>query len=286
MMNMHDFTRGVAIRADVAARQRIMTMDQLRSAVPSAFAEQPFHGMSERYAFVPTIRVIEGLQDEGFRPIEARQSVARTVGKQAYTKHMIKFARQDMVLAKVGDSLAQVCLVNSHDGSSVYSLLAGLYRLICNNGAIVSEGDYSSVNVRHTGDIVRDVIDGSYRVIESANMAGERAAEWKGITLDTDEARVFADSALKLRWDGSEGHHAPITGERLLVPRRDEDRGQDLWTAFNRVQESLVKGGNRGRTATGRRQTTRPITAIGDDVKLNRALWTLTEQMAKLKTAA
>jgi len=292
MMNMHDFTRGAPINAnglryiESKFAGKILTDDNLRALVPSAFADKPYFGMSERYAFVPTYNVITALRREGFEPIEARQSVARTEGKQGYTKHMIKFARPDMKITKVGDSIAQVCLVNSHDGSSIYNLLAGLWRLACSNGALVSEGDYNSVSVRHSGDIVGEVIDGSFKVIESAGQAAERAAEWKAIELNRDEAMAFADAALKLRWDGSEAHHAPITPDRLLQVRRPEDNGQDLWTAFNRVQEHLVKGGNRGRTATGRRHTTRPVNAIGDNVKLNRALWTLTEQMAKLKQAA
>jgi Domain of unknown function (DUF932) len=287
--NMHDFTVGAAINENGLRhiRQNILNDETLRRMVPSAFAVRPFHGMSDRYAFVPTSKVIAALRSEGFEPIQATQSCARTEGKQNFTKHMIKFTRTDAKqITKVGDSIAQVCLVNSHDGSSVYSLLAGLWRLACSNGLLVSEGNYNSVSVRHSGDIVGEIIDGSYKVIESATQAGERAAEWKAITLDKNEALTFADAALKLRWDGSDDHTAPITADRLLVPRRNEDTGQDLWTAFNRVQESLVKGGNRGRTAKGRRHTTRPVQAIGDNVKLNRALWTLTEQMAKLKQAA
>ena len=285
--NMHNFTVGAAMNRQVQA----MTDDQLRRLVPSAFADRPFHGMSERYAFVPTSQVITALRREGFAPIEARQSIARTEGKQEYTRHMIKFGRVDAKVTRVGDSIAQVCLVNSHDGSSIYNLLAGLYRLLCSNGLMVGEGDFNSVSVRHTGDVVGEIIDGSFKVIESAGLAAERAAEWKGITLKPDEAMAFADAALKLRWDGSEGHKAPIDPSRLLIARRPEDNGSDLWTAYNRVQESLIKGGNRGRTAPtpknfrGRKTVTRPITAIGDDVRLNRALWKLTENMAKLKAA-
>lgn len=290
MMNMHDFTAGAAINQNGLRhiQKNILTDEALRRLVPSAFADRPYHGMSDRYAFVPTSKVITALRAEGFEPIEAKQSSARTLGKLDYTKHMIKFASVSAKsqITKVGDSIAQVCLVNSHDGSSIYELLAGLWRLACSNGLMVSEGNYNSVSVRHSGDIVGEIIDGSFKVIESASMAGERAAEWKGIALDRAEATAFADAALKLRWDGTEDHRAPITGDRLLQIRRPEDNGNDLWTAFNRVQEHLVKGGNRGRTANGRRSTTRPVNAIGDNVKLNRALWTLTEQMAKLKQAA
>jgi hypothetical protein len=73
----------------------------------------------------------------------------------------------------------------------------------------------------------------------------------------------------------------------LLSSRRFEDRRDDLWTVFNRVQENLTKGGLRGRSASGRAMSTRPVTGTGtgtgtgtdQNVKLNRALWMLADAM-------
>jgi len=62
-----------------------------------------------------------------------------------------------------------------------------------------------------------------------------------------------------------------------------DDRAPDLWTTFNRVQENIIKGGVRGRNATGKRTTTRAVNGIDQGVKLNRALWVLAEEMRKLK---
>ncbi len=39
----------------------------------------------------------------------------------------------------------------------------------------------------------------------------------------------------------------------------------------------------RGRNATGKRVTTRAVNGIDQDIKLNRALWVLAEEMRKLK---
>ncbi|MBE0472562.1 MAG: hypothetical protein IBX55_24025 [Methyloprofundus sp.] len=52
---------------------------------------------------------------------------------------------------------------------------------------------------------------------------------------------------------------------------------------FNRVQENLFKGGLRGRSYNGRNVRTRAIQSVSEDVKLNRALWQLTEEFSKLK---
>jgi len=57
----------------------------------------------------------------------------------------------------------------------------------------------------------------------------------------------------------------------------------DLWTTFNTVQENLIRGGLRGRTAKGNRTSTRAVKGVSENVRLNKALWTLAEKMAQLK---
>ena len=69
----------------------------------------------------------------------------------------------------------------------------------------------------------------------------------------------------------------------VLAPRRGADRSPDLWTTANVVQENVIKGGLRGVSATtGRGRKTRAVASVAEDVRLNRALWTLTERMAEL----
>ncbi|MGP2417322.1 DUF932 domain-containing protein, partial [Pantoea ananatis] len=75
-----------------------------------------------------------------------------------------------------------------------------------------------------------------------------------------------------------------VTAENIIHPRRWHDKGTDLWTAFNIVQENLVKGGLSGRTEKGKRTTTRPVNGIDGDIKLNQALWKMAEEFAKLKS--
>ena len=80
------------------------------------------------------------------------------------------------------------------------------------------------------------------------------------------------------------GHRpAPVTAEQLIEARRPEDIGHSLWTTFQRVQENVIRGGQPGRSAQGRRLQTRPVGSIDRGVSLNRALWMLAEEMRKLK---
>ncbi len=81
-----------------------------------------------------------------------------------------------------------------------------------------------------------------------------------------------------IRWKTS----ADYTGANYN-PRRVLDRGQDLWTTFNVVQENVIRGGIRGRTEKGKMTRTREVTGIDGDIKLNQVLWKMAEEFAKLK---
>ena len=79
--------------------------------------------------------------------------------------------------------------------------------------------------------------------------------------------------AVALRFRG--GAESGVEPARLLVPRRLEDAGDDLWRTFNVVQENVLRGGIPRRSANHRLTRTRGITAIREDVRLNAGLWEL-----------
>jgi hypothetical protein len=275
--NAHDFTIGAQIRR----AQQPLTADQIRSAAPSVFADAAHESRSARYTYIPTVDILQGLQREGFEVFSATQSRTRTEDKRDHTKHMLRLRHRSMAVQAVGDSAPEIVLVNSHDGSSAYSMMGGMYRLVCNNGLCVPDGIVQTVKVQHSGKILDRVTEGAFEVLDGLTRVVESRDTMRALTLSTDEARIFATAALQLRYDGDAA--APVTADQVLRPRRIEDRAPDLWTTFNRTQENLVRGGLRGRNANGQRQATRAITGIDQDVKLNRALWTLADEMRKLK---
>jgi CxxC motif-containing protein (DUF1111 family) len=104
----------------------------------------------------------------------------------------------------------------------------------------------------------------------------------QAIALHGGEAEVFARAALALKYDDPD-KPAPITETQVLAPRRSADSHPDLWSVFNRTQENLMQGGLMGRSASGRRQRTRPVLGIDQNLRLNRALWILADGMRGLK---
>lgn len=169
--------------------------------------------------------------------------------------------------------------------------MAGLFRLICLNGMMVEDRELATVKVPHKGDVIGQVIEGSYTVLEESKRALGAVDEWAGVSLSRGERFALAEAAHDLRFADADGQiRTPIRPEQLLQPRRRDDTGQDLWTTTSVIQEHIIRGGltAMGRDADdrSRRVTTREVRGIDQDVKLNRALWMLGERMAQLKAAA
>jgi hypothetical protein len=273
--------------------QTPLTIEQIARYAPSAMATRPHESRSERYTYIPTVNIIEGMIKAGFQPFSASQSRSRIEGKSEFTKHMIRFRHESVGMQSlaVGEVAPEVVLINSHDGTSTYNLISGLFVKVCTNGLMVSESEISAVKVMHKGDILQNVIEGSYRLIEDSTRVLGTVQTWGQLQLSAGEQNALADAARTLRFADAEGKvSTPITAAQLLQPRRYEDNKPDLWNTFNRVQENVIKGGLRAiqRDANGRRLraiSTRQVRGIDHDVKLNRALWQLAERMAELKAA-
>jgi hypothetical protein len=253
--------------------------DQIRRVAPSIFADGKHESRSERYTYIPTIDVLRGLRNEGFQPFMVCQTRVRDQGKREYTKHMLRLRHTDTI---TGDEANEIVMLNSHDGTSSYQMLAGVLRFVCQNGMIAGD-NVRDIRVPHKGNIVQNVINGAFDVLDGFDLIREQREGMQDVRLNRDEQTAFAHSALALRYDPTDAAAAPITESQLLTPRRFEDRRDDLWTVFNRVQENITKGGLRGRSASGRAVSTRAVTGIDQNVKLNRALWMLADAMRQMK---
>lgn len=260
-----------------------LTNDQLVARAPSVFAESPAANVSDKYAFVPTTQILNTLEAAGWLPVRAQESRVRLNDKQGYQRHMVRLRHQDANDMKVGDSLPEIVLTNSHDGLASFCLTLGLFRLVCSNGMVVSEGMFESARIKHTGYRDQDIIDITGRVVQSAPLLTNSIGEFESIQLSAGEQLAFAKNALDLRWNEGE---APIDPSALLRIRRRADDNQSLWATLNVVQENLLKGGLRGRSESGRRTSTREVTSVTEDIRLNKALWSMAQGFVSAKVAA
>ncbi len=267
-------SRSPSLRSDYP-----LTDDQIHRVAPSIFAGAPHESRSQRYAYIPTVTVLTELRKEGFQPFMVTQTRTRHEDRRDYTKHMIRLRHASQINAR-GEA-NEIILLNSHDGTSSYQMLAGMFRFVCSNGLVCGD-TVADVRVPHKGDVSGHVIEGAYEVLRGFDLVKDSRDAMRAITLHEDEAEVFARAALSLKYDDPD-KPAPITESQILMPRRFDDRRPDLWSVFNRTQENLTKGGLHGRSANGRRQQTRPVQGIDSDIRLNRTLWLLADGLRQLK---
>ncbi|RLX12724.1 DUF932 domain-containing protein [Escherichia coli] len=283
--------------ANQIRRDRPLTHEELMHYVPGIFGEDRHTSRSERYTYIPTITVLESLQREGFQPFFACQTRVRDPGRREYTKHMLRLRRAGEIN---GEHVPEIILLNSHDGTSSYQMLPGYFRFVCQNGCVCGQS-LGEVRVPHRGNVVEKVIEGAYEVRGVFDRIEEKRDAMQSLVLPPPARQALAQAALTYRYGEMQSlvlppparqalaqaaltyrygdEHQPVTTADILTPRRREDYGKDLWSAYQTIQENMLKGGISGRSAKGKRIHTRAIHNIDTDIKLNRALWVMAETL-------
>jgi len=260
-----------------------LSIDQILRKAPSVFATAPHADASSKYEFIPTTDILNALIGTGWNCVEARELRVNKDSKRGFQKHELRFTRPDLLMPD-GSSI-DIAFTNSHDLTTASIMSAAFWRKVCSNGLHVSADLVEPIRVKHIGSKAENFIEASFRLIESVPQIIQSVESMQAINLDHGEKLAFANAAMIAKYGEVEFDKA-LNPETLLRPRRYDDQKTDLWTTFNVLQENLVKGGQRTvNAARTKRVTTRGITSITENTKLNQALWTLAESMKKLKTA-
>ena len=260
---------------------------QLQELVPSIFTTNKHRSRSERYGHLPTIDVLRSLRKAGFVPVQAFQSRVKPTSRLGtakervpYAKHLIRLRERQWIdndKLSVNDTIPDIILTNSHDGTSSFKLEAGLYRLVCSNGLVIRSESFGEIRVPHSQHIFDRVKEGVDVMSKHVPEILRVTKAWDKIKLDRRQQMKLGREALAIRFHGE----PPITVDQVLENRRNDDEAPTLWRTFNTIQENLLMGGQQGRSATGRNTTTRLVTSVNNSLLYNRGLWQLAEQLAK-----
>ena len=255
---------------------------QLRALAPSVFADNAHAKVSERYSFLPTATVVEGLRAEGWTPVWAGEQRIRRSDRQGFQKHLLRFARVND-LHRTQAERPELVLVNSHDRSSAYQLHAGVFRFVCSNGMILADSVFARISIAHVHFEPSKVIEASFQIVREMPAIADLLEGYKARQLTTVERTAFGEAALILKYDSLE--KAPVGAEKILAHRRSEDARPTLWNTLNVVQENMMDGGQRDysrrRPDRSRRffGKTRPVKGLDENVRLNKVLWHLAESL-------
>ena len=262
-----------------------MDLQELQVVAPAAFSDTPAPHVSDRYQHVRTADIVEQMMNDGFTIKSASQQKTqkRTAGNEAFQKHRItmRMPTDNGDTRKLGSIFPTVNIVNSGNWSSTFIMAVGLYRLVCENGMIAPFGAANeTIKIRHDR-INEDTQAGIQRAIDAAPGLFGFAEMCQGTELGTDEVRQFANEAARLRFGiNPEESVDESMIQGLLRVRRYDDKPNDLWSVFNRVQENGTRGGFKIPDANNRMRRVRERRNIVADTDWNQGLWTITQDWA------
>ena len=253
-------------------KNEFLTKDQIREIAPSVFtAKADKKTTSKHYVHIPTEKVIDDMTALGWGVVDAKQVKARK--GQGYQKHMVVFGNDDLRIdGQDGDTvMPRILMTNSHDGKNAFTFQAGLYRLVCSNGLVIADAEFASMKIRHMGYDLNELSTVISEIVEKLPLTVECMNKLKAKKLSQEEKEKFALEAIGLRFD-TKNKNFEI--QELLEPTRVEDKGDDMWSVYNLIQEKLVHGMINYGVGIKQRKA-RKIKNFQQDMKLNQDLYAL-----------
>jgi hypothetical protein len=254
--------------------QKFLTKQEIQDKARSIFAQKGSSNTSEKYSHIPTFKIIEDMELLGWGVSDVKEVKARkNVGFQ---KHLIVFRNNEIIInGKDGDTVfPQILLTNSSDGKNAFTFRAGLFRMVCENGLIISTQDFADVKIRHMGYDFEELEKTIKLIVEKLPLTVESMNKFKQTELVEKQILKFAKEALTVRFGKDEMKRITIDFNEFIKPTRKEDEGNDLWSVFNRVQEKVLEGDFSYDYFTKTRKA-RKIKNFSQDIELNSKLYEL-----------
>lgn len=253
-----------------------MSDDQIKEIAPAVFTQKPSDEVSKHYTHIPTTKVINDMRTLGWDVVDVKEVKARKAKTRGVQKHMVVFRNPDVVInGEDGDTVfPQILLTNSHDGKNAFTFTAGLFRLVCENGLVISTTQFEDVKMRHMGYTFEDLQANIREMVERLPLTVESMNRMKEIEMQEQAALDFAKRALETRFDEKQMNRIQIDLNEFLKPVREEDYGKDVWSIFNVVQEKIIEGDFQYTTGNKVRKARR-VKNFNQDQKINKELFEL-----------
>ncbi len=266
---------------------KFLSNEQIREVAPTVFTEKPADNVSKHYTHIPTAQVLEDMSKLGWGVVDAQQVKARKNTTKGFQKHLVTFRNPDVVINGAdGDTVfPQVLLTNSHDGKNAFTFTAGLFRLVCSNGLVITTETFSDVKMRHMGYTFEDLQVQIKNMVEQLPLTVESMNKMKAVELTTDQMKDLAHKSLTTRFTEEQLKVVNINLDEIINPVRDEDKGNDLWSVFNVIQEKIISGdftyisGDKSRKA-------REVKNFKQDMDINKKLFTIANELVPQEIAS
>ena len=274
---------------------KYLSKDELREVAPSIFSTKPSPEVSKKYSHIPTDRLIDDMELLGWKVIDAKEVNARTKGTIGYQKHLVVFRNDDIVINQMPSNIVesstsptgyrrtngtfakknpidtvfpQILLTNSHDGKNAFTFTAGLFRMVCENGLVISTNEFEKVSIRHMGYDFEELQKQVTEMVEQLPLTVESMNKMIDTQMNQKMIMDFAKDMLAVRFPEDELKRITIDMDEFITPVRPEDKGDDLWSVFNTIQEKIIEGDFDYTVGTKHRKA-RQIKNFKQDMDLN-----------------
>ena len=258
-------------------KHTFLSLDEIKEKANSIFASKGAEGTSEKYSHIPTHKVIEDMALLGWGVTEVKEIKARK--NAGFQKHLVVFRNNDIIInGEDGDNVfPQILLTNSSDGKNAFTFQCSIFRMVCENGLVISTQDFAKLKIRHMGYKFEQLQNTISSIIEMLPLTVESMNKMKGIELVESQIMDLAKQALTVRFGEEEMNRITIDYTEFTKATRVEDNGNDLWRVFNRIQEKVIEGDFEYGFSTKTRKARR-IKNFQQDMKVNVGLWELAEK--------
>ena len=221
-----------------------LNASQIKERAKSVITDKAGPSTSEKFTHIPTHKVVEDMEQLGWGVVDAKEVKARAKNSIGFQKHLVVFRNPDVVINGAdGDTVfPQILLTNSNDGKNAFTFTAGLFRMVCENGLVVSTQEFENMKMRHMGYTFEELQKQIRAMVEQLPLTVESMNKMKQVQLDEEQAKAFAKKALTTRFEEDQVEAMNFNLDELLEPTRDEDKGNDLWSVFNVIQEKILDG--------------------------------------------
>ena len=256
------------------SKDGFLTMSEIKERAGSIFTTTAAPTVSDKFTHIPTNKVIEDMAELGWSVVDAKEVKARKTGTVGFQKHLVVFRNPDVVInGSDGDTVfPQILLTNSNDGKNAFTFTAGLFRMVCENGLVISTEQFNDVKMRHMGYTFEELQTQIRSMVEQLPLTVESMNKMKSVELDEKTTFEFATKALATRFKEDELKNITVDLDKLLEPTRPEDKGNDLWSVFNVIQEKILDGDFQYMAGTKIRKA-RKVKNFKQDMEINQKLF-------------
>ena len=156
-----------------------------------------------------------------------------------------------------------------------FKFSVGIFRLVCSNGLVIADEQFSDFKIKHKGYSFEELRNVVRQAVEDLPNRVQVMNDMKSRILSVREKRKLAIDAMLIRAGVKTLQYDDETIDEILEPKRKADKGDDLWRVFNVIQEKITQGDFHAALTGAKVRKVRKIKSFDKDMKVNKELFKL-----------